>query len=292
MEFNFFYGPDKIPFSMDDRKMVLSDSFVPFHGIISRGLLQKFEDKDIPGDTWYKYAHLIGSIPITDEDAALALLKEYAFGCEVLSFSDSAACARKYAWNYASGADTDSTLKCELWNIKEGHTSSVWKVSFLNENELACEEFIINVARDREAGYELRQTSEKMQAMADNFPDINIAGVYDITTVKLDYFDKDIAAVVTRNEFIPDAREIHALKQPGSTKEQYILVERFLTNENNPSQISSIRGRRFTETECDRIEKDIRFFSENAAREFDAEINILDGDLVWNGEKAIVVAIS
>jgi len=292
MEFGFFYGPDKIPFLMDDQEMVLSDSAIPFHGIISRGLLKKFEDEGVNSNTWFKYSHLIGNTAALDQEPDLTQLQEYAHSCEVLSFSNSAVSVRNYAENYINKSNKGKQLTCELWNIKEGHTSSVWKVTVKNKNHFVEDPFIVNVARDQAAGLELKHTSEKMQAIAENFHDINMARVHDIDKVTLNYFDKYIDVVVTRNEFIPRANEIHSITRQGDNNEQYVLVERFLTSETNPSRISSIKGRKFTEDECNKIKMDINFFSINASKDFNAQINIMDGDLVWNGEKAIVVAIN
>jgi hypothetical protein len=195
LEVEFFYGPNKIPFFMDEQEMHFSDSAIPLHGIISRGLLRKFEEERIHSNAWHKYAHLIGQAPDVNQEPDLTLLQEYAARCDVLSFSNSAASVRSYVQQYINVNEKNETLVCGLWNIKEGHTSSVWKVNLMNKHHLVKDQFIVNVARDEEAGLELKRTSEKMQTITANFPKINMAMVYDIDKVTLNYLDKCINVV-------------------------------------------------------------------------------------------------
>lgn len=277
---------------MDEQESIVAEGAVPFHGIISRGLLQKFEAEGVSSATWHTYAHLISNAAALHQAPELTLLQEYAYTCEVLSFSHSAACVRNYLERYLDKPSKKEQLTGEVWNIKEGHTSSVWKVTIADEYHSVADQFVVNVARDQAAGRELQDTSVRMQAIAKSCPAINMAQVYDIQSIKLKYFDKLIEVVVTRNEFIPKAYEIHALAGAGSGIAQFVLVERFLTSGQRPSQIASINGRRFTEEECCKIAEDLRLFGLCAATQPGTSISINEGDAVWNGEKAVVIAIS
>ncbi len=296
MEAAYFYGPDKIPFRPDPEGGAadVAAPLRPFHGIISRGLLAQAVRLGLTPPTWHEYAHRLNQAgpPGTRPDL-LTRLEAAARECEVLSVEQSARCAKTYLEQYLNGPGMAEGVGAELWNIKEGHTSSVWKASLSGPPGLPDASFIINVARDREAGLELKKASEKMQAIAQKCPGINAAGVYDIAGVELDYFDRLIKVVVTRNEWIADSYEIHRIAGPTKTRpEQYALVERFLTSENNPAHISSINGRLFSDAERRKIKRDVRFFLKNASKTAPVQVNINEGDVVWNGRRAVVVAIS
>lgn len=293
MELAFFYGPDKIPFRLKEKGMVESDSAIPFHGIISRGLLAKFIKEGLTNQTWYKYSHLIGQTALENQEPDLIQLQEYARECGVLSFGHSTTCVKLFIENYCNDLITEDNAQCEIWNIKEGHTSSVWKISIFDSNSKE-HHFIINVARDYEAGIELKTTSEQMIAIAEHCPNTNMAKVYEIQKILLNYNDNLFEVIVTRNEWIKDSYEIHTVKDTLNEKEKYLLVERFLTKEDTPSQITSIYGRRFSEEESIKIKADIDFFLNNASSRLSPTptLNINDGDVVWNGERAIVIAVS
>ncbi|WP_347159202.1 hypothetical protein [Pontibacter chitinilyticus] len=292
MKYSFYYGPDKVPFSLDEQDSLVTGDAEPFHGIISRGLLDKFEEEKVNSNVWYHYAHAVNAAAAFPQAPELTLLQEYAYTCQLLAFNHSAAAVRNYLTYYIRKFSKKKQLAAEVWNIKEGHTSSVWLVGLLLKDHSVADRFVVNVARDKAGGLELKHTSEKMQAIAKMCPAINMAQVYDIKSIKLKYFGKWIEVVVTRNEFVTGAQEIHVISGKESSSVQYILVERFLTSDNNPAQIAAVRGRRFTEAECCKIESDLRSFKQNASGDLDTEININDGDVVWNGKEAVVVAIT
>jgi hypothetical protein len=290
MKFLFYYGCDQTPFFLNNDGMVESSSAIPFHGIISRGLLTKLSEEDFDTELWGKYSHLIND-DRCDRDPDLKRLQTYARKCAVLSFGDSAICAQKYIKQHHLKSSKDNNCICELWNIKEGHTSSVWLV-IIKSTQNIQEKFIINVARDRDANLELQDTAQKMLLIAENFPKINMAKVYSIERVSLNYFNENIDVAVTRNQWIPDAYEIHCFYETEKQIKQYVLVERFLTSEELPSKIVSIYGRKFTEDETRQIKDDIAFFLANASQVVPTGVNINEGDVVWTGKKAVIVAIS
>lgn len=293
MNYNFFFGFEKTPFILYNNGVIKSNPSTPFHGIISLGLYNKLNKQKINSEIWHKNAHKLEFSELENDssDAALSMLKECAKECKVLSFAQSALCAKLYVENYCKELTTGNEGYCEIWSIKEGHTSSVWKITIIN-SDLKELHFIINVARDYKAGFELKTTSIKMRDMVKHCPNINMAKVYDIQKVYLNYDNTPLEVIVTRNECIKNSYEIHSTINKANGKEQYLLVEKFLTDIDHPSQITSIYGRKFSEKEEIKIKNDIDFFLTNAKKIIPTDININEGDTVWDGKKATVIAIS
>ena len=292
MDFRFFFGPDKPPFLLLENNVAEAESGTPFHGIISRGLLNAFEKHVLAFSLWYENAHRLdpNNADTGSDPEPVATLRKLATQCGVLSFGQSALCAMTFATNLRQDLASEVIDRCEIWNLKEGHTSSVWKVSLFG---LRSPEhvFIVNVARDREAGAELERTSEQMKAIAELHTDINIAKVHDIQKISIGPGALS-GVVVTGNEWIENSFEVHTITDKVKEREQYILVERFLTgSKDTPAQITSIQGRRFSEQESARIRTDIDLFMQRAGSSTAVRIDINNGDVVWNGEKAVVVAV-
>jgi hypothetical protein len=287
-----FFGPDKVPFVLGPQATVHCALATPFHGIVSRGLLQVVADRAGGADLWHRHAHRLLDWPGDSEDLGVAALADAARQRRVLSFGQSALAACTYVERYRATRLNDGMPLCEVWNTKEGHTSSVWQVT-VNRGSLADRHaFILNVARDSGAGDELEAASRKMQAIGAIAQGANMARVSDITTVRLDYFGKPIDVVVTRNELVADAYEIHSGRDRHTAADALVLVERFLTSDDRPARISSIRGRRLTPDDCRQIANDIDVFLSEAARHhIEASVDINDGDVVWDGRRATVVAI-
>lgn len=283
----FFFGPDKIPFSVDQDGMVEANSIIPFHGIISRGLLNSFVKAQMDVRLWHKYAHVLFDNRENDDD--LKKIRLDAQRCNVLSFGKSALCAFEYvALLYAF--EWDKITGVNLWNIKEGHTSSVWKTDVATPSGTTT--FAINIARDDAAGLELKTCSEKMQQVGKFCPDINLAKVLDIRIFKPSF--SSIEIVVTKNEWVQNAFEIHMRKKRNYGEGELLMVERFLTNSESPANITSVRGKIFHTKETRLIHSQINDFLNQAASCLSTvpSLEINDGDVVWNGEKAVIVAIS
>jgi outer membrane lipoprotein SlyB len=71
------------------------------------------------------------------------------------------------------------------------------------------------------------------------------------------------------------------------------LVERFLPGEADaPAQIGGFRGRRVTEGEQREIDAAIEAVCGASIDEQQIELEVNDGDVVWDGTRAVVVAIS
>lgn len=288
MNISFFSGPGKVPFTLNRTGMVENVSAMPFHGIMSRGMLNLFLENDLDASLWYKYAHLLDE-QITTQNEEFDQLRLYKKKCGLLSYSQSALCAGKYLEQYClKNAYTDPLI--DLVNIKEGHTSSVWKVDIAAGN--IKETFVLNVARDKEAGTELKESSEKLHTIGTFFPDLPVAKVQDIYALHLPELPAGV--IITRNQWIPNALEIHCRKNQVSGSEELLIVDRFLTDPVNPSRITSILGRLCTPSETQSIRNFINEFITCATSCLPEEphLNINDGDVVWDGEKAVVVALS
>ena len=287
---SFRHGPDAAPFFLDGQGMAVEEAGrVPFHGIISRGLLEHAGHSSSPG--WPELGHRLDDEEVAD-CPELAALQEAARDCGVLRFAQSAQCARACVERLLADPASMQALglppapaRLTLWNVKEGHISSVWQARLECGSEVA--EFAINVARDRLAGEELRQISGIMQRIAESWPEANLARVQDIAEVRLPELAHPV--VVTRNDWVADALELHRLPAPEGGEGALIAVERFLTDESAPSQIVRIRGRRLAVDEITQIERDMAEFLHRTA-EFAVRTEINHGDLVWNGRRAVVVA--
>lgn len=295
LKIRLFHGPDRIPFDLSDSRNILKNHYMPFHGIISRGLLNMVkEQENIPVNLWNSKAHLLEQgfqdTKIDDED--LLRLVDWAKYCKVLSFAQSAQVAYKYLEKFHSSSfHNTKDLVYDLWNVKEGHTSSVWKVSFYEGGRERS--FALNIARDYEAGLELLETSKVMHKIGLEYPDINMAKVRNQRSIPINYNGENISIVVVENKWIEGAHEVHLIKNKTLNEDRYVWVERFLPDPENPAQIGKIRGRYFNQDEVVQIEKDLQNFLNKTATDGQyIQIEINDGDIVWTGENAVIVAIT
>ena len=260
--FTFRYGPDATPFVVDAHSIAVDDKGRrPFHGIVSRGLLVRAGEVEGALPRWSDHAHRLDVESAGKHDGHDRAWSRAAAQCGLLSFAQSTACARVFAEQIAVELGFGTGAGIALWNVREGHTSSVWHVRI----EGAAAALAVNVARDRIAGEELRRTSQVLKQIGDAWPDANI--------------------VVTRNEWIAEAYEIHRLPD-GSL----IVVDRFIADDDAPADIRRIRGRRLSADECAQVDRDMAAFLARGA-DHAVELDINEGDLVWDGGRAVVVAI-
>lgn len=275
---SFRYGPEATPFFVDARGSAVDDEGRrPFHGIVSRGLLARVDDAGGALPHWSDHAHRL-DVELAGEGGSSSAWRHAAAECGLLTFAQSAACARTFAEQVARERGLGPEAEIALWNIKEGHTSSVWHTR-LDGGALA---FVINVARDRIAGEELKRTSEVLKQIGEAWPEANIARVRAIAEVQPPGLAEPV--VVTRNDWI-DAQEIHRLPDG-----RLIAVDRFIADEEAPADIRRIRGRRLSDDECMQVDRDIAAFLTHGAAH-SPQLDINDGDLVWDGRRAVVVAI-
>lgn len=207
-----FHGPLRDPINLDS-----GSAQAPFFGIAPRSLVGRVAGLEAETDlTWPMVAPLI--------DAALCArslntgLTQWLHLCnesQVLSWRASAvACDSTAA---ALATDIDQRMACGLpdpdewtsidcWQVKEGHTSSVWQVAIAfrggSKREICC----VNVARDASAAAELRATSARLQALRSEDPD-HVARIGVVRTIAVGG-PQQLDATVTIGEWIP-GNELH-----------------------------------------------------------------------------------
>lgn len=279
----FRHGPEGVPFYLLAEGLVDEMGCIPFHGIISRGMLDQLRNESDPIPPWEEFGHLIHDQRVADS-SGLVFWRRVANGCGALSFAQSAMCVHRYLEQYVSLLEVEGDFACEALNVKEGHTSSVWRVRI--DSGPTSSEFAINVARDSIAGIELARSSKAMKLIVESWPEANLAKVIELTEVRLPELPQPV--VVTRNEWISDSFEIHRLSAAACATGQLVLVERFLTDDSAPSRIHRIRGRRLTENETEQVNQDIKVFL-HRTEQYGVQLEINHGDLVWNGQRAVVI---
>lgn len=279
------YGPDRTAFVVQGDEVVDEAGARPFHGIISRGLLSEVRTGGLHAETWWTCGHLLGD---ASNDPDRVRLERCAHAHEVLSFAQSARVAQRYAEGRFAELIADDDWRCELWDIKEGHTSSVWLMTLARRDRAVVHRAVLNVARDREGGAELRRTAAVMHAISELDPEINLAAVVDVQTVSIDRDGVFVDVTVTENEWI-SGDEVHLISRRGEPQRCYVAVERFLPSAVAPAKVAAVRGRRLHEVEQETLERDIACFQRRAPG---VQMNINEGDVVWDGRKATIVAIS
>ena len=248
----------------------------PFHGIAPLGLMAWLDEQpDGPG-LWLRCAARIdkGSDEPGDLEPDLAAVCDAARRAGVLSFGQSAHAALDCAVQYA-GDEYDAV---RVWATKEGHVSSVWEVESRDGPR-----FVLNIARDSTAASTaLDRTSRILRDITVRTEigeaELGVAEVQDIA--HQDGHDHD-PVTITRNQLISPALEIHRV---GS---EFVLVSDFLTDEGDPAWIRAIRGRRATAAQASAIDTACTLLARvGVAIEIDA------GDMVWDGERPVLVAAS
>jgi hypothetical protein len=219
------HGPDRSPIG------TATGPGGPFHGIASRGLLSLIgEDRELALE-WPRVAYRL--------DEASAVWRDAVMRYHVLSYSQSAQCAKSFLVDHGAGLVGDNPLHWELWSIKEGHTASVWCATAMLGRGRAPRRFCLNVARDSVASEELLSTVQTLHALAQRDPE----GVVEILATKYVRMHAgvghwDIPVVATS---WVDGWELHALPAT-STTARLVAVARFLCSETEPSIITRLAG--------------------------------------------------
>jgi hypothetical protein len=280
MPSRLLYGPDRLPLEKSADATGARWGHRPFHGIVSLGL--RAHPACTP-ERWRAAAPLLDSVLGVDE-----ALAEAARGCGVLSFDESLAAAAHAAREYGEGASV-----VELWNLKEGHTTSVWRATYASDDG-ATRHIVLNVARDDVASHALQQASAVYAELAKRAPDAAAATV--LATWQLRRVGPGAPVTVAAQGWIDDAYEINALPVGADARVQLVAVERFLTDPAEPARIRSVRGRRLTAEEHERVGARMALLlSLGARRDNDGTwrlptFALHHGDWVWQDDRAVAVA--
>lgn len=212
------YGPDRFPIEATAAETEGRYHHRPFHGIIGRGLL---ESGACDPQRWVEIApdldHLLCAADGTSAETPDVVVRA-ARDVGTLTFDQSIDTARAAAERTLPvGAD-----RIELWNVKEGHTSSVWSARTPDGDAVA-----INVARDRIAGAELRSSGEQLLRSATGVP---VAAV-------LDHFVVDGTDVLVQR-WLKGATEINLALRRG--ERVLAAVHRFVTDPADPARIQHL----------------------------------------------------
>jgi hypothetical protein len=232
------YGPDRLPLAATARLTEVMWGYRPFHGILPRSLTSS---PDLPIVRWPEVAPHLGECVTVEELRQVPSLVPLMGAIDeagVLTFDQSLVLAEQAARAYAEIVGGDVA---ELWNVKEGHTTSVWRLTLLTKGRSS--HVALNVSRDASASVELGHSAVRLREVAAASDVLPIARALYLDEVRVD----DARAVVLIQEWVEDAREINSVKS--SNGRQPALVERFLFDPKHPARIRGVLGARLTSDE-------------------------------------------
>lgn len=305
MKIFLFATEDKINFTLDQNNEINCHGLKFNHGIISEGLLEKFVQEKLDLKLWDSYVSYLNGDLHEIDNALLLKMQGLSLSTRTLHFNHSTICAIASVSKYIIDNYYSDEVITEIISLQEGHISSVWKVNITDSNNKLLESFILNIARDAAAGVHLRTISELMEQIRENYLDVSIARVYAIDTVEIEYFGELIEVVVTRNEYINGAKNIFIMDRDGFEKPQYYIAEKFL--DSSPGVTKKVLARPATDIIIDEINRTIDRVTDyslngifaspnlpvyNPDGSYAPKLDINRGDLVWDGEKVIVVWLS
>lgn len=276
------YGPDRLPIEKTVLATEARCGYRPFHGIVSIGL------RDHPActpDRWHRAAPEFDKLPRHD-----VVLDDAARCCGLLSFDESLAAAAHAAAEYGNGSPP-----AELWEVKEGHTASVWCATFELHGDPNPRRIAIHVARDDVASRELVRATERFRVLGEREPDIAAARVLASWKLLRNCQQGDPVSVVAQ-QWIDDAREINAVPA-GGERGQLCAVERFISDTAEPARIRSVRGRRLGVEEHERVGAAMaRLLRKGAQRDPERgawalpRFVLQHGDWIWQDGRALAVS--
>jgi hypothetical protein len=243
MRYSVVHGPHRLPVLPPAGISPSNLECVPFHQVISRGLLHSAEARGLFPESWHGVAPLVdralSGLTLTGvEDLGLWL--ELAKANGVLSYLDSARCAveftrtnslKIYQTMAGSTLGFNSIESCELWSVKEGHTSSVW-IATLHYGGESPVHFALNIARDIEAGRELSAGVSELSALHLRDPSAVIEVLF------CDIVRGPWAVPVVATNWISAGYELHVL--PGG---RAVAIEQFNADTSDPRRVASVTVR-------------------------------------------------
>jgi hypothetical protein len=327
------HGPFRIPVQAGPRRIAAQKNGpMPFHGIISRGLLQEAVSIGPRGVAqWNVVAPfleqalnilaaksgqerpnkmraamtegrraleaIVGrTLPI--EERQLVRWLEAARQRAVLSFAQSFQCARAFVERLVTGeatrgwedlanlvgAGVAAPHRVELWSVREGHTSSVWRVELRGDGWSEPAIFGINVARDRDGGRELLATTREQRRLhAINRE--GVLGVLGEELIAVPTAAGEATVPVVAVPWVEQARELQVVDAPREVTGRFLIVERF--EPRGTLEAYRPRGHLLDAAQSERLWREqlhlrlrlTRFDDDRSATTPFFEIN--EGDLVW-----------
>lgn len=212
--------------------------------------------------------------------------------CGVLTFADGMAVAATFATERLGAIVGAEFRAAELWHLKEGHTSSVWRVLLRAPDGSDAGVIALNVARDRPAGDELERSVEVLDALGAT-RSVPVAHVIGGGRVPHPSAPHGQVAVVVQ-EWMEGARELGFA--PARDGVRLHAIDAFLIDEAWPGRISGVRGTPLTDAEHRDVAYDLTRAVLAAARTHPEglvlpHVDIHQGDCVWcDGQLGIVAA--
>lgn len=199
-----------------------------YHGIAPRALV----DLGVDPASWPTLAPVIDETlsrcAAASDDVAVA-----AVDAGVLAYRDSAAAAERFVrdlltdpdrWGDVAHGTTVEPERLELWSVREGATSSVWRVAVSGRASSGPMVFALEVARDATAAAaELVAVAAELRRMHAHEPD-RVVRLLGEGTVELELAGGPARIPVVVAEWFESARELHVVDDG-----RWLAVDAFAT---------------------------------------------------------------
>lgn len=187
--------------------------------------------------------------------------------------------------------------ECETWSVREGHTTSVWRVELRGAGWPSPITFAVNLARDREAASELVATTAAMRRLAAADPQRIVAVLAERTAVVETAGGRLVLPIVI-SPWLDGARELQVTRDFTDAAGRFLVVDRFVGDASELPAPHRARGQLLTPAASDGIWSESIAMRARAA-ELVGERLVLaprfelnEGDLVWDNGAIRVIAVS
>ncbi|MGF1481959.1 MAG: hypothetical protein ACFB4I_21175 [Cyanophyceae cyanobacterium] len=323
-----WHGPYREPLSLEPGiEAFNSSATIPYFGIIPRGLLNRLELQPwqhphewnriapwlelglsaVAADEWKACLDKVDFpesdrlqpwLTVAKEVGVLSLQTTAKLCVDFLSslLSDQKAVSH-LVHQLGYGEDfSEEISRVDVWLVKEGQTSSVWRIELHSEAFYPSLVFCLNVARDSEAGRELVDSYAHLVNWYARDP-THVAKPLCLETVETNLAGRTISLAMTLHAWI-DGRELHG--RPGRNgSAAFIEVEWFVPEHSQNQESLRVLGRILSATEHQQLWAQLLKFyrrhatySTNGAEVVIPGLEINDGDLVWTGQEIVAVAAS
>ena len=276
--------------------VLVEDGFLgyrPFFGIVSRGMLPVLRGAPIDWTRWSPLLDVELAAADRSPGAGVSPLVGAARRRGVLTFADSALAAQMFVEErLATRIDLSQPL--ELWNVREGHTASVWRLSG-QDHEGAPMLLALNVSRDDVAADELASSADQLEAAAERCGPV-IADVVARDRVTLPG-PRDLRPLVVAQEWVRGAAELAFLPLRRGGRRLH-AVTAWTTADDDPGRIVGAEGAELGDAEHVRAARQITTCLLTLAVRVDSgrvdvpRVDLDDGDWMWGPDGLRLVALS